>query len=130
MLDNNHYTSFGKLDPIHIITNLRRGRDLSDFYKLVDAGKVFVRTHTWKRGDHQNTTTIDSVIPATREDITDVCKNDSIHTRNRTEIIHQEFIFNTTPMTMLSFEEGSSKEMRAKLKELKFPMSKKEGLNA
>lgn len=111
-MDNQGYTSFGRRAAVSVA--VWNHEDNSDFYEMVDQGKVFLR--------HYDAKTIDTLSCVTRDDVTRV-----LATR---DYIGYDFIFDTDPMTMIEFPEFKSKDFQAKLRELEFPMTKKEGLNS
>jgi hypothetical protein len=154
ILDNNHYSQPSSFDPI------ATGGDMlkENFTKMADAGRIFMRTHTypprkkWPTGgqripeDQITTTDTDVLSPEDAKRLGEEAHHE-MRARWRSDDDDQpttrvEFMVKTDPMTYYwmgdhseeydedTEQEPLSAEYLAKLKEIGFPMTEAEGLNA
>lgn len=137
MLDNNGYSTFDSWDPIMLYAERHPDTVRAEFYQLVNEQRIRVNHITWDNRDYQGTVSESlNETPITIEEADEVGRqwreNFSNESRFRSALTARQdwrFEIITAPFDYIKFDELSTTDMRKKLKELQFPMSRKEGLN-
>jgi hypothetical protein len=134
-LENNTYSTFNRWSPVNLYSNHSDPSDREVFYELVNSGKIYERVARWDERDFRGTCNyVTGETPLTVEQADKVGEKWLENFRNKYDRSGHmredyDFVIDTNPMVYIDYPELETTEMRKKLRELNFPMSKKEGLN-
>lgn len=147
LLDNNTYSHPNRMDVIYFDTQRE------EFDRLAEAGRFRFRTITIMKNGGERSQTVSGLLTAAEAvEIAQFASDYDRKARRRDgglslildkdgkpmerakeegeDFTHYDFIIDTDPLTVCTFKEGDWKPYKAKLIELGFPMTQKQGLNA
>lgn len=132
ILDNNGYTELDRFHPIKI--EIDKGK--SAFRECAEAGRLRLRETEFKRTKPNWTqvrqTVGENLPPETAiETARRIYREDTTPNPLRLagNIVVRDFVIDTHPFTVERFEQDDTRGMRARLREMGFPMTRAKGLN-
>ena len=133
ILDNNGYTEMDRFHPVKV--EIEEGQ--SAFRECAAAGRLRLRETVFKRTKPDWTrvrqTIGDNLPPETAiETARRIYREDTTPNPLRLigNIVIHDFVIDTHPFTVERFEQDDTRGMRARLREMGFPMTRAQGVNA
>jgi len=133
ILENNGYTDLGMLSAI----KAKMGDRQNPLLECAAAGRLRLRTIEYRKAEPQWEVVSDVTGPnlPEREALNEIRRINGLPGMMESvdllgAQVMREFVIDTAPFTIERFPEGETKAIRARLAEIGFPMTRRQGLNA